>query len=120
MKTIHLAPRLKRHLRIRRRTVGTPERLRLCVFRSNRHIAAQLVDDLKGHTVMSVSTVSKEFRKTKQSGAGVPAAQWVGRTLAQAAHSEKIEQIVFDRAGYRYHGRVKALADAAREGGLKF
>jgi large subunit ribosomal protein L18 len=108
--------RLRRHRRVRGKVTGTAERPRLVVTRSNRGIVAQLVDDADGRTLVSASWLQlKSFRgnKTEQ------AAQ-VGKLLAQSANTKNIEHAVFDRGGYLYHGRVKALADAAREGGLKF
>ncbi len=109
--------RLRRHRRIRRHLVGTAERPRLVVFRSNRGIEAQLVDDLEGKTLASASHLGlkKSFKGTKTEQAAE-----VGKALAQAAKKAGIETVVFDRGGYLYHGRVKALADGAREGGLSF
>jgi large subunit ribosomal protein L18 len=115
-----LAPhrlRSRRHKRVRKKIAGTSERPRLVVFRSNRGIAAQLVDDLDGKTLAAASSLQlgKSFKgnKTEQAAA-------VGKLLAAAAKQADVETVVFDRGGYLYHGRVKALADAAREGGLKF
>jgi large subunit ribosomal protein L18 len=114
------AARLRRHEHVRKHVVGTPERPRLNVFRSLNHIYAQVIDDSKGHTIASASTVDPEvetrlagLKKTEQ-------ARVVGKVLAERALSQGITQVVFDRGGYKYHGRVKALADAAREGGLEF
>ncbi len=109
--------RLRRHRRIRRHLVGTAERPRLVVFRSNRGIEAQLVDDLEGKTLASASHLGlkKSFKGTKTEQAAE-----VGKALAQAAKKAGIETVVFDRGGYLYHGRVKALAEGAREGGLRF
>jgi large subunit ribosomal protein L18 len=108
--------RLRRHRRVRGRVQGTAERPRLVVFRSNRGISAQLVDDLSGRTVASASHLAlKSFSGTKSDQAAE-----VGKLLAQAAKSAGVESVVFDRGGYLYHGRVKSLADGAREGGLKF
>ena len=109
--------RQRRHRRVRRRIVGTAERPRLVVFRSNRGIEAQLVDDLGARTLVSSSHlgVKKSFKGTKTGQAAE-----VGKLLAKAAKSAGIETVVFDRGGYLYHGRVKALADGAREGGLNF
>src|SRR5690349_21788074 len=109
--------RLRIHTRIRRRVKGTPERPRLAVFRSVKHIYAQVIDDTKGHTVVSAST------KEKSGGSGggnVAGAKAIGKLVAQRAQEKGIQAVVFDRGGYLYHGRVKALADAAREAGLKF
>jgi large subunit ribosomal protein L18 len=109
--------RKRRHKRVRGKVSGTVERPRLVVTRSNRGIAAQLVDDLQGRTLASASwlQVKKTFKGDKKSQAAE-----VGKLLAESAKQAKIESVVFDRGGYLYHGRVKALADAAREGGLKF
>ena len=109
--------RLRRHKRVRRRIFGTAERPRLVVFRSNRGIAAQLVDDVEAKTLASASHIQlkKGFKGTKTDQAAE-----VGNLLAAAATKAGIQTVVFDRAGYLYHGRVKALADAAREGGLRF
>ncbi len=109
--------RVRRHKRVRRRIVGTSERPRLVVFRSNRGIAAQLVDDVEGKTLAFAGhgQLKKTFKGTKAEQAAE-----VGKLLAANAKKAGIEAVVFDRAGYLFHGRVKALADAAREGGLKF
>lgn len=109
-----------RHKRIRKHITGTAERPRLCVFRSSRHIYAQIIDDENGHTLVCASTLEKELRdqikglkKTEQAAA-------VGRLIAERALEKGIKTVVFDRGGYKYHGRVKALADASREAGLEF
>jgi large subunit ribosomal protein L18 len=112
--------RKKRHARIRRRVSGVPERPRMCVFRSDRHIYVQIVDDTSGKVLASASTLSKEFKDQGLKGSGVPAAKAVGALIAQRAGEKSIGQVVFDRSGFIYHGRIKALADAAREKGLKF
>ena len=112
------AARQKRHERIRLHLDGTTERPRLAVFRSIKHISAQVIDDSSGRTLAAASTLEKELRdskKTKTEEAGV-----VGRLVAERAKSAGVERVVFDRAGFRYHGRVKSLADAAREAGLEF
>jgi large subunit ribosomal protein L18 len=109
--------RIKRHHRVRKQIVGTTARPRLAVFRSARHISAQVIDDSTGRTVAAASTVEAELR----SGSGnVGAAQNVGRLVAERAAAAGIKQVVFDRGGFRYHGRVAALADAARTAGLEF
>jgi large subunit ribosomal protein L18 len=95
-------------------------RPRLSVFRSSQHIYAQVIDDVRGHTVAAASTLDKDLRETLKSGADTQAAAQVGRLLAERAKAAGIEQVVFDRGAYIYHGRVKALAEAAREGGLDF
>jgi large subunit ribosomal protein L18 len=90
------------------------------VFRSSKHIYAQVIDDAKGETMVAASSVEKEVRGGGKTGANVDAAKAVGKTLAERAKQKGVKQVVFDRGGYRYHGRIKALADAAREGGLEF
>jgi large subunit ribosomal protein L18 len=110
--------RKRRHLHIRRRAAGTPERPRLCVKRSNRHIAAQLIDDTADRVLTGVSSLAPEISSKKLKP--MEACGAVGRLLAEKAKGMGIAKVVFDRAGYRYHGRVKALAEAAREGGLDF
>ncbi|MCS6884559.1 MAG: 50S ribosomal protein L18 [Acidobacteriota bacterium] len=106
------------HARIRKKISGTAERPRLCVFRSLKHIYAQLIDDTKGVTLCAASTLEKELRDA--SGGNIKAARVVGKLIAERALAKGIEEVVFDRGGYLYHGRVKSLADAAREAGLKF
>ena len=105
------------HKRIRRKLAGTPERPRLAVFRSVQHIYAQVIDDSKGATVVSASSVDKGARTN---GGNVAAAKTIGKLVAERAKEKGITRVVFDRGGYPYHGRVKALADAAREAGLEF
>lgn len=112
--------RIKRHQRIRKRLQGTGEKPRLSVYKSLNHIYAQLIDDAAGKTILSASTLEKEIRSALKHGGNLEAAKKVGASLAQKALGKKITTVVFDRAGYRYHGCVKALADAAREQGLKF
>ena len=109
-----------RHLRVRRVVKGTAERPRLAVFRSLNHIYAQLIDDSVGRTLVAVDSRGPEFRERQASGGNVAAAKIVGELIAQKAKARGISQAVFDRGGYQYHGRVKALADAARTGGLAF
>lgn len=109
-----------RHLRVRRRIRGTAERPRLSVFRSLKHIYAQLIDDDTGRTVVAVGSLSAEFRGKLNAGGNSAAAKVVGELLAQKAKTLGIERVVFDRGGYQFHGRVKALAEAARAGGLIF
>jgi len=113
-----LAVRFKRKKRIRANLEGSMERPRLVVFRSNRHIEAQLVDDVKAVTLVAASTREAELKG--KAGNGVDGAKTVGAAIAKPALAKSIEQVVFDRGGYLYHGRIKALADAAREVGLKF
>jgi large subunit ribosomal protein L18 len=108
------------HRRIRSRLEGLPARPRLSVFRSAKHIYAQVIDDVAGRTLVSASSVDKEMRKQMKGGSNLAAAKAVGRLVAERAVKAGIAQVVFDRGGYKYHGRVKALADAAREAGLKF
>jgi len=108
------------HRRVRQTVSGTPERPRLSVYRSLTHLYAQVIDDTTGRTLISASSNDKESRKQMKGGGNVAAAKVVGKTVAERARQKGISQVVFDRGGYRYHGRVKALADAAREAGLKF
>jgi large subunit ribosomal protein L18 len=112
------AARRKRHERIRLRMEGSAERPRLAVFRSNSHIYAQVIDDDSGRTLATASTVEKELRGSKTTKTEDAAV--VGKLLAERAKSAGVERVVFDRAGFRYHGRIKSLADAAREAGLDF
>jgi large subunit ribosomal protein L18 len=113
--------RLRIHERIRKRVNGSESRPRLCVFRSNKHIYAQIVDDSKGATLTSASSLEPETKKDIAKGGGnVAAAKAVGKTVARRALDKGIKAVLFDRGGYLYHGRVKALAEAAREAGLKF
>ena len=116
-KTNRQLERARRHARVRNKISGTAERPRLCVFRSNTNIYAQIIDDVAGNTIVSASTLDKEV-KTKKSN--VEAAKEVGTLIAKKAKEHKIENVVFDRGGYIYHGIVKELAEAAREAGLKF
>ncbi|RZM79359.1 50S ribosomal protein L18 [Leptolyngbya iicbica] len=109
----------RRHARIRRRLSGTPEKPRLSVFRSNQHIYAQIIDDTAHNTLVAASTLEPEI-KSKVATANQEGAQAVGQLIAQRAKEKGIDQVVFDRGGNLYHGRVAALADAAREGGLSF
>ena len=111
------AQRRKRHKRVRGKISGTPERPRLNVFRSEKHIYAQIIDDTQGTTLCSASSVEKDF---KGSGSNKEGARIVGKTVAERAVAKGIESVVFDRGGYIYHGRIQELAEAAREGGLKF
>jgi large subunit ribosomal protein L18 len=110
----------RRHQRIRKKVSGTPERPRLAVFRSNFHIYAQIIDDVAQHTIVSASTLDKELKAKLQSSSNSEASAAVGKLVAQRALSKGIDQVVFDRGGNLYHGRVKALAEAARENGLTF
>ena len=111
---------LRRHRHVRRKVEGAGERPRLCVFRSLKHIYAQIVDDIGGRTFASASTRSKELKGALKSTGTCEAAQRVGALLAERAVKAGITEVCFDRGGRKFHGRVKALADAAREGGLKF
>ncbi len=108
------------HLRVRSRLRGRVQVPRLSVFRSLIHIYAQVVDDALGRTVIAASSLDKEVRKTLKNGGNIAAAKVVGKVLAERAKAAGISRVVFDRGGYAYHGRVKALAEAAREGGLQF
>ena len=111
------AMRLKRHVRVRAKISGTPERPRLNVFRSEKNIYAQIIDDVAGNTLVSASSLDKEI---EGNGGNKTAARAVGKLVAERAKAKGIENVVFDRGGYLYHGRVKALAEGAREGGLNF
>ncbi len=112
--------RLKRHLKIRRNLYGTVERPRLNVFRSSKHIYAQLIDDVNHHTLVAASTLDEELKGKFENGGDIEAAKLVGEAIAKKAVDKGYKSVVFDRSGYLYHGRVKALADAARENGLQF
>lgn len=114
------ANRKKRHLRIRKKVVGTPEKPRLAVFRSLKHVAVQIIDDLQGHTLVAASSMDPEVKAQIGYTGNVEASKAVGKLIAEKALAKGIKQVVFDRGGYIYHGRIKALADAAREGGLEF
>lgn len=109
--------RLQRHKRVRGKISGTAERPRLCVYRSNANISAQIIDDVAGVTLVSATTLEKTFENY---GGNKTAAREIGKLIAQRALEKGIENVVFDRGGYIYHGRVQELADGAREGGLKF
>lgn len=108
--------RLRRHARVRAKISGTAEAPRLCVYRSNKNIEAQIIDDVKGVTLVSSSSMTLKL----ENGSNIEAAAAVGKDIAEKAIAKKITTIVFDRSGYVYHGRIKALAEAAREAGLKF
>lgn len=108
------------HARIRKKLSGTAERPRLAVFRSNRHIYAQLIDDLSGVTLASAGSTEPEAKKSLPHGGNVDAAKVVGRTIAERAKEKGLEAVIFSRGGHLYHGRVRALAESAREAGLKF
>jgi large subunit ribosomal protein L18 len=112
--------RLKRHLRVRKKIEGTTARPRLNIFRSAKHMYAQLIDDVKGVTIVAASTQDKELKSDDGNGGNVDAARKVGELIAKRAKEQGVEKVVFDRGGYLYHGRVQALADAAREAGLEF
>ncbi len=112
--------RLRVHERVRQRVEGSPERPRLCVYRSLGHIYAQLIDDRTGKTLVSASSVDKETKKNMKGGGNIAAAKVIGKAVAERAKAAGVVKVVFDRGGYKYHGRVKALADAAREAGLQF
>jgi large subunit ribosomal protein L18 len=114
------AKRERIHSRVRMTVSGTPERPRLCVYRSLGHIYAQVIDDRAGKTLVSASSADKTTKKSLKGGGNVAAAKVVGKEIAQRAKAAGVGKVVFDRGGYKYHGRVKALADAAREAGLQF
>src|SRR6266567_7661441 len=112
--------RLRIHERIRKRLAGSPARPRLAVFRSNKHIYAQVIDDAKGTTLTAASSLEADAKKDLKNGGNVAAAKAVGKLVGERAKARGIDAVLFDRGGYLYHGRVKALAEAAREAGLKF
>lgn len=117
---MRIVGRERRKLRIRKKIAGTPTRPRLSVFRSAKHIYVQVIDDTTGRTLAHASTLSKDLAGTLDEGNKSEGAKKVGQLLAKICLSKNIEQVVFDRNGYLYHGRISALADAAREAGLKF
>lgn len=112
--------RLARHERVRKNLSGTPSKPRLCVYRSLKNISAQIIDDVSGKTLAAASTLDKDIRQQKPYGGNKEAAKLVGEKIAKAAIGLKIEEVAFDRGGFLYHGRIKELADGAREAGLKF
>ena len=112
--------RKKRHNRVRKKVSGTTEKPRLNVFRSLKHIYVQVIDDNTGVTIVSASTADKELKPGVKTGSNIEAAKTVGAAIAKRATGKGVKKVIFDRGGYIYHGRVKALADAAREGGLEF
>ena len=112
--------RLKRHARVRKNLFGTPEKPRMCVFRSNKNISVQIIDDVNRVTLCSASSLEKELKETIAYGGNKEAAKIVGKVVGERAVAKGIKQVAFDRAGYLYHGRVKELADGAREAGLEF
>jgi large subunit ribosomal protein L18 len=114
------AARQRRHQRVRRKVSGTIDRPRLCVFRSLNHIYAQVIDDTRGQTLVSASTLDPEIKSSANGKAKTGKAELVGALVARRALSQSIKQVAFDRGGYQYHGRIKALAEAARQGGLQF
>lgn len=118
MSTKTIDPRVRRHRRVRKKVRGTAERPRLAVYRSNNHIYAQVIDDIAGRTLAAASTADASLKGS--AGGNIDAATKVGTLVAERAKAAGIEQVVFDRGGFRYHGRVAALADAARAGGLEF
>ena len=119
-KTASSVARIARHKRVRKHISGTTERPRLAVFRSNKHMYAQIIDDNEGKTLVSASTLQKEVKAELEHTDDVKAAAYLGTVIGKKALEAGIECVVFDRGGYIYHGKVKALADAAREAGLKF
>ncbi len=112
--------RRRRHMRIRKKVFGTPERPRMAVYKSLKHIYVQIIDDEKGHTLVSASTLDKEVRDQIKGLSKTEQAKVVGRVVAERALAKGIKKVVFDRGGFKYQGRVKALAEAAREAGLEF
>lgn len=117
---LKITRRENRKARVKGAVRGSTERPRLSVFRSGKHIYAQIIDDASGKTLASASSASKDLKGQLKHGGNVSAAKVIGKAIAEKAKAAGVTQVAFDRAGYRYHGRIKALADAAREGGLKF
>jgi large subunit ribosomal protein L18 len=111
--------RIARHKRVRKKVAGTSERPRMTVFRSSRHISVQVIDDLNANTIASASTLTPDFRSRKPEGDKKAAAKWVGQEIARKVKEKGIDNMVFDRGGYKFHGRIKVLADAAKEAGIK-
>lgn len=120
MTTTREAARKRRHTRVRGKVFGTPDRPRLNVFRSSKHMYAQVIDDVHGHTLAAASTSEAELQEQLESTGNKDGAALVGQVVAERAKEVGISEVVFDRGGYKYHGRVKALAEAAREAGLEF
>ena len=114
------AARTARHIRVRKKVAGTPQRPRLAVFRSGRHIYAQIIDDVQGHTMVAASSLEEKVSAEGKDKKKAEKSVLVGKLIAERAAAKGITEVAFDRGGYKYHGRVKTLADAAREGGLKF
>lgn len=114
------AHRQRIHRRMRQTLAGSEDRPRLCVFRSVKHIRAQVIDDVKGHTLAAASSLDADVKKQIKGGGNIASAKVVGKVIAERAKAAGVETVVFDRGGYQYHGRIQALADAAREAGLKF
>ena len=112
--------RIARHKRVRKNLQGTPEKPRLCVYRSNKNSSVQIIDDINGTTLAAASSLDKELKGEIENGGNKEAARKVGEAIAKRALAKGIETVSFDRGGFLYHGRVKELADGAREGGLKF
>jgi large subunit ribosomal protein L18 len=112
--------RLKRHARVRKNVFGTPEKPRMCVFRSNKNISVQIIDDVAGTTLVSASSLDKDVKAQVAYGGNKDAAKLVGKAVGEKAVAKGIKVVAFDRGGYLYHGRVKELADGAREAGLEF
>lgn len=112
--------RVRRHKRTRKKVFGSPDRLRLSVFRSLNHIYAQIIDDSRGHTIVTASSLDKEFKNEKSHKGNIKTAKMVGALIAKRALEKGLKKIVFDRSGYLYHGSIKALAEASREAGLEF
>ena len=119
-KTDRKMERTRRHIRVRRKISGTAERPRLCVYRSNTNIYAQVINDKTGETIVSASSLEKEFRAKFGGKLNIEVAKTIGETVAKRAKEKGVQAVVFDRGGFIYHGRIKALADSAREAGLEF
>jgi large subunit ribosomal protein L18 len=120
MEKKRITQRQRRHMRLRKKVSGRPQRPRLCIHRSLKNLSAQIIDDSAGKTLLSLSTYGKDGKGIFKYGGNTKAAQELGRLLAEKAKSKNINTVIFDRGGYKYHGRVKEFADAARKGGLVF
>jgi large subunit ribosomal protein L18 len=120
MKLLREQARVRRHRRLRKKVAGVPSKPRMAVFRSHKHLYVQLINDMTNTTILGCSTKSETLRKQQPRGGNVPAAEALGKWIAAEATKRGITQVVFDRGGYEFHGRIKAVAEAARQGGLKF
>lgn len=120
MKKKNIKARERRHIRLRKKVIGSEQRPRLCVYRSLNNFSAQIIDDFNNKTICSIGSFNKQLRSVVNYGGNLKAAEVLGKAMALEAKSKGIEEVVFDRGGYKYHGRVKAFAESARKEGLKF